>query len=348
MIRKISTAILSIAIISIFCFTVHSQESQLVSKISSNISLFGIDPEENDSIYFLRIREDSTMVAKPSLIFLQGSLPIPLIIKQEGYGGFIPSLNFDYSAVSEKYNIIIISKPHTPVIADVKHLNDQYCYTPDTAFSQQYDTLYLKNNYREKYIARTNEVIKYLQNQDWVDSSKVYIVGHSEGASVAIGTANSNPSIKAVGYLSGNPMGRYAQYIHSQRIAEQKSLQAPEDSQAAIDKLYQEWRKIANSSIGSSDGDPSRTWVSFSRPIISEITNLEQPIFIGYGTEDPGGNFCDYLPIYLDIVNKTNYKLAPYIGRGHNFERVINNKPDFNDMAWERVMTDFLLWIESL
>lgn len=344
--RKVFSLFVLIITIESFSFTANSQESHLISKVSDNISLFGIHSEENDSIYFLRISKDTSLTAKPSLIFLQGSLPIPLIVQEDEY--FIPSLNFDYLTVAEKYNIIVISKPFTPAIANVKQLNNQYCYVPDIAYPKQYDTLYLKNNYREKYISRTNDVIEFLQHQKWITKDQISIIGHSEGTSVAIGVAKSNQSIKAVGYLSGNPMGRYAQYIYSQRNAETKGLQTAEKSQDAIDLLYKRWNKICYSSEDLSSSDPNRTWTSFSKSIINEITDLKCPIFIGYGTEDSGGQFCDYMPIYFDIAQKTNYKLSPYIGRGHNFEKIVEGKPDFNDMIWEKVMADFLLWLESI
>lgn len=340
--------ILLLFLLSFVCTVCYTKPSANISKLTDHISLVKIESLDNDSINFLYIRNDSTFTKKPTLIFCQGSMPIPLIIREEGYGGFIPSLNFNFLRVAEEYNIIVISKPFTPIIADVRHLNDQYCYVPNTAFTKQYDTLYLKNNYREKYISRANDVIEYLQNQEWVDSSKIYVVGHSEGASVAIGIAKSNPLVKAVGYLSGNPMGRYAQYIYSQRNTEIKGLQTAEASQDSIDLLYKRWNKISYSSEDLPFDDPNRTWTSFSKPIINEITDLKCPIFIGYGTEDPGGQFCDYMPIYLDIVKKTNYKLSPYVGRGHNFEKIVDGKPDFNDMIWEKVMADFLLWLESI
>ncbi len=40
--------------------------------------------------------------------------------------------------------------------------------------------------------------------------------------------------------------------------------------------------------------------------------------------------------------------MKPYINRGHNFEKIINETPDFNDMKWQEVMDDFIQRIEAL
>ena len=49
--------------------------------------------------------------------------------------------------------------------------------------------------------------------QKWVDKKKIYIIGHSQGAQVAIEMAKENKIIAAVGYSSGNVLGRFSQYI---------------------------------------------------------------------------------------------------------------------------------------
>ncbi len=90
---------------------------------------------------------------------------MPLIGCDDSVNYLIPVSNFDYQKLSEKYNIIIISMPHTPVITNETTLNKQYAYVPNPSEPYKYDSIYLKDNYLDKYVERGNEVLKYLRKQ---------------------------------------------------------------------------------------------------------------------------------------------------------------------------------------
>ena len=77
---------------------------------------------------------------------------------------------------------------------------------------------------------------------------------------------------------------------------------------------------------------------------------MKKPIFIAYGTEDIGRAFGnDLLPIYFMNVGKTNYKVLPMVGCGHNFEEISSEGvSNFDKMHWDDVMNGFIEWWESL
>ena len=84
-----------------------------------NARIFNITSSKNDTIFFLKT-DTCLNKKKPTIIFLQGSRPVPLIIDW-GEFKFIPSINnFDYGSLSLRYNLIVISKPNTPVMATKK------------------------------------------------------------------------------------------------------------------------------------------------------------------------------------------------------------------------------------
>jgi hypothetical protein len=79
---------------------------------------------------------------------------------------------------------------------------------------------------------------------------------------------------------------------------------------------------IANVSVGTYDAD-----------------------YIAYGTKDDGPQQCDLLPIYFELAGKTNYKIRPFVGRGHNFEEItVEGKHNFDNMRWKEAVDEFMLW----
>ncbi|GHT61751.1 hypothetical protein FACS189451_04470 [Bacteroidia bacterium] len=313
--------------------------------LSDEVQIFNVISSKNDTIHFLKIDKD-TITSKPTILFCQGSLPIPLLVT-DGKNTFIPSLNFDYKKISQKYNLVVISMPHTPVIVDGMKLNDDFEFVPDIDYPQVYDSLYLKNNYLDNYVDRGNTVIQFLKTQKWVDKSKIILAGHSQGANVAINMAANNPDIYAIGYLSGNIDGRFTQYLREERRKANDGLQTQEQAQMNIDRLYSDWKLICADQIDY--GDPNHTWKSFSQSFLPVMLQLKMPVYVAYGTQDDiRTEGCDYLPIYFELKGKKNYVIRPFVNCGHNFEEILpNGQSDFEKMHWNDVMEEFIKYVEN-
>ena len=97
----------------------------------TDASLFSIKINKNDTVNFI-VTDTTFTQKKPIIVFLQGSSPIPIVIQ---YGANYTQLtflaNFNYQNFIDKYNFVIISKPHIPVIAHEETLNSNYEYVPD-------------------------------------------------------------------------------------------------------------------------------------------------------------------------------------------------------------------------
>lgn len=314
-----------------------------------NVRLFSII-HQKDTIQFIKIDADTTQT-KPTLLFCSGSQPVPLIIKQKDGNAFLTSIrNFEYEKISQKYNIIVISMPNTPVVADRKQLNSQYAYVPDTLQDHKFDSVYWENNYLEKHVERAGLVLDFLRKQTWVDKHKIILLGHSQGSHVALELARKNQDIYALGYFGGNVLGRFASTIQKERNAANTGIKSQEEAQKIIEDKYAWWKIVCRDSTeyARDVSDAKRTWKSFSMPKIDVLTSIKTPIFIAYGTKDAGAQLADIMPVFFEMAGKTNYKLRPFVGCGHNFEEIkADGSSDWDKMYWKEAVNEFLDWVEN-
>ena len=330
----------------ILCSTSFSY-SQVVK--DANARLFSI-VDKGDTIQFLKT-DTGTVQKKPTIIFCQGSLPIPLIIDL-GSTKFIPALNnFNFRKLSGRYNIILISMPHTPVVVAKEKLNKRYQYVPDLKHEFRFDSLYLRDNYLDKYVERANSVLKYLLKQKWVDKDRIAVFGHSQGSYIALELAKQNSSILAAGYSGGNPSGRFSLNIRKVRRDVLSKKLTPAEGQQKIEGYYELWKsycKGINPAVDTSDG--AKTWTSFTVPLWDDLIRLKTPLFIAYGTEDlESAESCELLPVYFEKAGKTNYRMMPMVSCGHNFEEISpEGISDYEKMHWDDVMNGFVEWFDKL
>lgn len=334
-------------------FTIFYLQNVFADNVSSKIL-----KELNVTLYTLRTSKDTiafvktdtnSILTKPTLVFCQGSMPIPIIVSDKQYGCYFPSINFDYQKLSDSYNLIVISMPHTPVIVESDKLNHQSVYVPNVSNPSVLNNSFLTDNYCDKYVDRANQVIDFVLSQSWANSDSIYLIGHSQGAAVSVGIAMSNSKIKAIAYLSGNPDGRVTEKIKNIRRLVLQAKITPEDAQVELNELYKWWKCIcADKQPDGYSGDTPHTWRSFSVPLQEILVNLKIPVFIAYGTEDIGsadGN--ELMPIYFELNRKTDYCMLPIVGCGHNFEEFTNGKPNYERMHWQEVIDQFIEYIEK-
>ncbi|MDR2886093.1 MAG: hypothetical protein LBU95_04860 [Rikenellaceae bacterium] len=327
--------------------------ASLSAQMPEDVKLYTIRTQA-DTIDFIRITNAEDESPRPVLIFLTGSLPIPLIIIDEGVSNICPLSyldGFDYKELSRRYHIVIISKPNTPVVKNIGELVGDYTvYVPDIAQPDKFDERYLEKNYLEYHVRQTSEVIDYIKQQPWADKDRIILLGHSQGAHVGAHVAMERPDIFAFGYFGGNPMGRFSQSVNEQVSAAKSGKKSAEAAQAEIDDLYRFWEYICrNPKVTLPSGDPAHTWRSFSRQYIDGLAGIKAPVFIAYGTEDPAGKQCVMLPIYFELAGKTDYRMRPFIGRGHDFEAVCpDGSHDYDDRQWGVAMGEFIEWCEKI
>ncbi|MDR1348877.1 MAG: alpha/beta hydrolase [Prevotellaceae bacterium] len=299
-----------------------------------------------DTIHF--VKYDTVDSKKPLLLFIQGSLPMPLIVDNNGY---LDANHFSIfnKTVFNRFNVVEISQPNTPPVVNVENLNNQYAYVKSKN-PYDYDKTYMKRNVVETYVERANEVIDCLIGENLVYSDSIYVYGHSQGAYVAARLASENETIKAIGFSSSSPFGRYAGIMQELRAEAIKGQITEDEAQQQIENYWNSWMYMVQSTNVPDNwsGDLPATWKSFSQSVVEILANLKQPVFVTYGTRDYHSLACELLPIYFGFANKTNYKMHPMPGRGHNFELINDDgKKIWNDSKWSDVMDEFVKFVKN-
>ena len=290
---------------------------------------------DNDTIEYLKIGADID-TPKPTIIFLQGSLPSPLIIDLDSFKHI--NIPFDFKNLIIDYHVVIISMPKTPLIIAKEYLNKSYSFITNQSDEYSFFDEYLKNNYLDNYVNRTNAVIKDLRLKKWVNKDEIHLIGHSQGAKIATVVASENQQIKSVSLLGFNAFGRYETKLRRERIKLKSNLIEAKDYKANIKNLYERWEDINNTPNDFKKGHNS--WASFSIDYTPFLLKIDIPIYIGYGTNDIIAENCDLLPLKFIEESKRNLTLFPYVGLDHNFFNVEREK------FWDNVMEDIINWVE--
>jgi len=305
--------------------------------------------ENKDSINFIVV---DTLLNKKKPIFLwcQGSLPTPLFCEIENYGNYFFGggiVNFDYKKIVQDYHLVVISMPKTPVVAKKENLNSIYQFVPDKSKPNEFLKEYMESDYQENYVNRALIVLEYLQEKNWVDSSKLIIAGHSQGTHVVSKVAKQNKNVTHMGLFSANPFGRVDQSIRESRLNAQLGKISWEKADSLINDSYDflRYSYIKDSVKKYPFLKAGRT---FSEPTYDDWLELDIPIYLAYGTEDRTSDLCDIIPLFFIRNDNNNLTLKRYLGLEHNFfEMDEKGNADYDKGHWKEVMNEFMDWIDK-
>jgi len=285
----------------------------------------------------IKSKEGEENVPKPLFFFCQGSLPIPLIkYHAADVFGVFP---FNADSLSNKYHLVIVSKPYIPVVADYKTLSPSLNYVDN---SGKFPKEYSDRNLLSYYVPRNIAVLKYLQKQKWVTSTQLVVAGHSEGSTVAAKMAVDYKKITHLIYAGGNPMGRIMSIIGKSRANETDT-----DTTKFGEEEIKYWESVVQnkSDMDGSQGDTNKATFEFSQPPIEYLEKLKIPVLVSYGTKDWSAPFNDFMRVNFFQQGKINFTFQPYIGTEHNFfPLTADNKPNYDIFNWDKVADDWLKW----
>jgi dienelactone hydrolase len=297
---------------------------------------------KTDSVDILiKSKKGEEDIKKPLFFFCQGSLPVPLIKYDEngGYGVF----PFIPDNLSEKYHLVIVSKPYIPVMAEIKTLFGNYRTYIDSTGKCPKE--YSDRNLLNYYVQRNIEIIKHLQKQKWVFSEQLVVAGHSEGSSVAAKMAAKSKKITHLIYSGGNPFGRIMSII-----GEDRAVETDTDSTRFGESCIRYWEQVVRNknSMDASQGDTDKATFEFSYPFIKYLGKLKIPVMVTFGTKDVSAPFNDFLQVETIRQEKKNFTFKAYVGTDHNFFPLTEDgKPDFNVFNWDKVADDWLNWLND-
>lgn len=277
---------------------------------------------------------------KPILLFIQGSLPIPLIILDKGGKPYFVFV-FKPDSLLTQYHLAIIGKPGIPVVCPDSVLTKDYCYK-DPA-TDLFPKAYQLHNYINYYADRDAAVLKFLRKLDIADPrQKIVIAGHSEGSTVAAKLALISPDVSKLIYGSENPFGRIMTEIEQEREVDLSGNKT--------EALFKEWQKIVNkpNDLSSKKGDTNKATYQSSIPAVEYLQQLKIPVLVTYGTKDHSGKYTDLLRIEMIRQHKTNFTFKCYAGLDHNYFPVKpNGEVNYEVFNWDKVALDWQAWLNG-
>ena len=129
------------------------------------------------------------------------------------------------------------------------------------------------------------------------------MAGHSEGVSIAYKMGLEDKSISHLIMLNAGLAGRMTSILANRR----KRDTTLKDHQET-EELFKYYKFLSKTETGGLSDDCSlkdsdKATASFSYPFRNHISELDMPIFFGYGTRDESVLLMDYLRIQLSLIH---------------------------------------------
>lgn len=302
---------------------------------------FQINFQQDVVDILVRSKKGEEHVKKPVLFFAQGSSTKPFITHDDKNVFYSTPLE---GLVEDKYHLVVVNKPGIPVVAHVDSLIHRNKYLDKT--TNKLPIKFIENSNLEYYVERNAKVIKYLLQKKWVDTSRLIVAGHSQGSSIALFMANTNPEITHLVYSSGTPyFSRILAMVTQDRLKEKDSLNS------SVEDVFDYWDRIQNnpSDISTHHGwDNYKGTFSFSKNENIVLKRLKIPVLISYGTKDVSCAFNDMFRIETIRDNITNIDFRAYIGLEHSYFAIKpNGETDYGKYNGDKVVKFWLRWVEN-
>lgn len=302
--------------------------------------------KEQDSIRFL-ITKSTNHQPKPTIIFVQGSGNIPLLITSptfdEAYTWLPP---FNIEKYKKKYRFVLISKPGIPLYTIDKGENPN-SYDPTLpGFST-----FIKNDYLDYYVNTTTEIIKYLKKEKI--ASKIFVIGHSSGAHVVAQLCEQKKPLLNKGvYLSADMFSRLYENIITLRKNQEVGIIEAEEAQEKIALLYKQFDTLKKSYDEYLQNKDTKNDIFYTyrnhysynyTPSYKSLLNAKVPVLVSYGTSDIKSIDLDLLYFLCKQEGQKNVDIKAYPGLDHNFFK----KAKINDLSQEYLMDNVFEDVEK-
>ncbi|MFY9243106.1 MAG: hypothetical protein WAO74_08765 [Polaribacter sp.] len=278
---------------------------------------------------------------KPLLFSVQGSLGVPLIIHNGTHRVKYSTLEEGF--VENEYHLVIVNKPGIPLIAHIDSLVDGKEYFINKK-EYIYPTKYLKNNNLDYYVKRNLQVIDSLFKENWVDTSKLVISGHSQGSGIALSMCDKTIKATHLIYSSGLPYySTILAMLHKERMKEAN------EQNPRVEKIIRYWKEAVEDPFNyiNPNRDSNLTLSSFSQNENIILKRLSIPVLISYGTKDESSPYQDMFRIETIKDRIKHITFNDYIGLGHNYQLVNPDKENQKTDFLSEVLFDWLQWIKD-
>lgn len=178
-------------------------------------------------------------------------------------------------------------------------------------------------NTLERWSEAVNSAIQAAKQLPVVDTTRILLMGHSEGARVAARVAAGDPSISHVALLAGSGAPHLFSLMElargGQLFADQSS-----DPEQRVKYLLQRWSEIQGDPDNSKRdflGHPFRWWSSFAKSDPQdELLRTRARIYLAHGTLDRNNPVAAFDLLYASLIAKQADVTAERVeGADHGF-----------------------------
>ena len=302
-----------------------------------------IDEKIGEVNYYLST--DTTSTKKPLLVYLDGSGAYPLF--QKINAGIGSTVVIDFQNLRNKYKILLISKPGVPFVDSVQ--------SDENGFPIYKEPIeYRKNLSLDWRVNSANLIINKLVDENSIDTSKIAILGFSEGAQVGPRLAKENKHITHLLLFGGNGLNQLFDPIINARMKATRGQISETDSQKEIDSLFTEYKNIYRDKTNTDKewwGHSYKRWASFTETDpYKYLLELEIPIYIANGSLDENSVLsADYIQLEFIKNGKENLTYLTYPTCDHQFNEIIIENGQFIESKpkLDIVMTSAFNWLQK-
>lgn len=291
-----------------------------------------IQQENDEQINFYIKGNEESQKPKPLFLYIIGSGPCSIFMKNNKQIG--SSIIFNFKEITEKYQLVVLTKPYIPFyIGDNFQVPQKYYETDSLDYQAKCNSL----------------VIDFLIDNKLIDSSKIVVCGVSHGSDVASQIALINKNVTHLACIAGNGLLQTYNFINDVRKEYRNGNMSESEAEKQTQYLFTKFQKIyANpTSMKKWWGHTYKYWFSFFKEsTLNRLLKLKIPIFFAKGTEDRSGCIegTDIIPIEFIRHNKDNLTYKSYWGVNHMFQK---NEEKQVESKHKTVTSDFWNWLEN-
>jgi dienelactone hydrolase len=278
----------------------------------------------------------------PTVLFLQGSMDLPLI-GLNGNDSRFYTFNREILQYADRYHIVLLSKP-----------GRNFCDTiqaDSTGLKIHLREVYNKSNTLHWRVAAANLVLTRILKENFVSKNKIVVIGYSEGGQVAPELAFKNKNVTHIVSVNGAGLNHFYDGIITERMKAYTGIVEKQKAQEKIDSLFGLYDKIYRNSTSLNefhDDESFQRWASYTQTDPLEfLKKINKPILVIASGNDESSPILglDYIKIEFLRLRKTNLTYKVYPNSDHSFNETDKNGQVVNKK--KEVYEEIFKWLDK-